>query len=105
VSGTFGPAAGTGTGADLSAWARACVSGGSRSVLGTGLDAKVDLIIDGDQARERPVLAHAELVVNGHMVRAHATAGTMRAAVDLLTTCLRERLERRAPFQEDSTTP
>ena len=76
-----------------------------RWVLGTALNAKVDLIVDEDQASERLVIALAELVVHGQTVQGHATATTVRGSIDLLATRLRGHLGRCAPFQEDTTTP
>lgn len=61
---------------------------------GPVLSARVDLIAYADPARDRPALAKGELNVNGRMVRAHADAETMPAAVDALQARLRDRLER-----------
>lgn len=71
-----------------------------RLVSGPVLFARVDLVVHQDPARERPALVKAELDVNGHLVRAHAAASTVRAAVDLLEARLRERLERLGHLQE-----
>jgi hypothetical protein len=52
------------------------------------------LIAYADPARERPALAKAELDIDGKIVRAHAEAETMAAAVDALQARLRHRLDR-----------
>jgi len=56
--------------------------------------ARVDLISHADPARDRSASAKGELNVNGRMVRAHADAETVTAAVDALQARLRDRLER-----------
>ena len=58
------------------------------------LFAKVDLVVHGDPARERPASAKAELDLNGRVVRAHATAAAVPEAVDLLQARLRDRIDR-----------
>ena len=60
---------------------------------------KVDLIAHADPARERPASAKAELDVNGHVIRAHATGSTMFEAIDCLEARLRRRIERSAHLQ------
>jgi ribosome-associated translation inhibitor RaiA len=71
----------------------------SRSAPGSVLTARVDLISYAGPARDRPALAKGELNVNGRMVRAHADAETMPAAVDALQARLRDRLERLADLE------
>jgi ribosome-associated translation inhibitor RaiA len=65
-----------------------------QSVSGLMRSARVDLIAHADPARERPALAKAELDLDGKIVRAHAEAATMVAAVDALQARLRHRLDR-----------
>jgi hypothetical protein len=65
------------------------------------LFARIELTEHGDQARERPAFAKAELDVNGRVVRAHAAAGTMFEAIDLLESRLRGRVERAAHHDSD----
>ena len=60
------------------------------------LYAKVDLIASANPAHEHPAQAKAEFDVNGQVVRAHAEASTMPAAIDELESRLRTRLERSA---------
>jgi ribosome-associated translation inhibitor RaiA len=45
---------------------------------------------------ERPAIAKANLDLNGQLIRAQATAATMREAVDRMSDRLRIRLERTA---------
>lgn len=71
----------------------------SRIAPGSVFMARVDLIGYADPARDRPALAKGELNVNGRMVRAHADAETMPAAVDALQARLRHRLERLADLE------
>jgi ribosome-associated translation inhibitor RaiA len=66
----------------------------ARSVLGPVRSARVDLIAYADPARKQSALAKAELDIDGKIVRAHAEAQTMAAAVDALQGRLRHRLER-----------
>lgn len=56
------------------------------------LHARVRISRLGNPARERPVVAQANLDVNGRMVRAQFRAGTAKEAVDLLRDRLRRRL-------------
>ena len=72
--------------------------------------ARVDLEIHTNPSRELKASVRAELDVDGHMVRAHADAETIRAAIDLLEDRLRDQLDRlgnryqeqrRRPRQED----
>lgn len=58
------------------------------------LFARLDLDVHGDPAREQPAFAKAELDLDGHVVRAHATASTMLEAIDALDARFRARLER-----------
>jgi ribosome-associated translation inhibitor RaiA len=46
-----------------------------------------------DPAVERPAVAEATLEVSGHPLRAHAAAGQLEEAVDLLEDRLRQQLE------------
>jgi len=60
------------------------------------LQAHVKLTRHRDPAVQRPVVAQANLDVDGRLVRAQVQAETAREAVDLLATRLRRRLERAA---------
>jgi ribosome-associated translation inhibitor RaiA len=64
------------------------------------LSARVRLTRLGDPAVPRPVLAQANLDVNGRIVRAQTEAETAREAVDRLEKRLRHRLERIAQHRE-----
>jgi hypothetical protein len=64
------------------------------------LYARVKLARSADPAVSRPVLAQANLDVNGRQLRAHVAAATMREAVDLLQARLRERHARLARYRE-----
>lgn len=75
------------------AYARDKIAHLQKLAPGPVLFAKVDLVAEGDPARERPSVAEAALDVNGQPVRAHVAAGTMFEAVDLLEARLRRRLE------------
>jgi len=55
---------------------------------------RVELTLHDDPARAKPAFATAELDVNGHLVRAHVAAATMRETVDLLEARLAARMER-----------
>jgi ribosome-associated translation inhibitor RaiA len=57
------------------------------------LYAKIDLIAHADPARDLHALAKAELDLSGTIVRAHAEAQTMLAAIDLLEARLAARFE------------
>lgn len=81
------------SGADR-AYAREKVAHVRRFAPGPVLYARVDLTAHADPARERPCFVKAELDVNGHLVRARVSAGTMPEAIDLLADRLGERLER-----------
>lgn len=63
------------------------------------LYARVKLNRKADPAVSRPVLAQANLDVNGRQLRAQVTATTMREAVDLLQARLRERHTRLARYR------
>lgn len=63
------------------------------------LSARVRLSRHGDRAR--PVVAQANLDVNGRPVRAQVEAASAREATDLLADVLRHRLERLAPHRLD----
>jgi len=69
------------------------ISGLDKFAGGPVLFAKVDLIAHPDPARGRGALAKAEFDVNGRMVRAHAEARTMHAAIDELESRLGGRLK------------
>ncbi|OCB49764.1 integrase [Mycobacterium vulneris] len=58
------------------------------------LHARVRLTRHGDPAVERPVVAQANLDVNGRLVRAQAVGVNAREAIDRLQLRLRSRLER-----------
>jgi ribosome-associated translation inhibitor RaiA len=55
---------------------------------------RVELTLHDDPARPKPAFGSAELDVNGHLVRAHVAAATMRETVDLLEARLADRMER-----------
>lgn len=58
------------------------------------LSATVVLTRHQDPARSNPVTAHANIDVNGHLIRLEVEAATPRAAVDSLVDGLRGRLNR-----------
>jgi ribosome-associated translation inhibitor RaiA len=60
------------------------------------LHARITLCQAGDPAVARPAHAKAGLEVDGHFLRAHVAAATMREAVDALYDRLRHRLDRLA---------
>ncbi|OBH89900.1 HPF/RaiA family ribosome-associated protein [Mycobacterium scrofulaceum] len=64
------------------------------------LHARVRLTRHRDKAVQRPVVAQANLDVDGRPVRAQVQADTAREAVDLLAARLRRRLERAAEHRE-----
>ena len=64
------------------------------------LHARVKLIRHRDPAVQRPVVAQANLDVDGRLIRAQVQAETAREAVDLLAARLRRRLERAAGHWE-----
>jgi Sigma 54 modulation/S30EA ribosomal protein C terminus len=64
------------------------------------LHARVKLTRHHDPAVERPVLAQANLDVNGRLVRAQIDGATASEAIDLLESRLRHRLERIAEHWE-----
>ncbi len=64
------------------------------------LQARVKLTRHRDPAVQRPVVAQANLDVDGRLVRAQVQAETAREAVDLLAARLRRRLERAAEHWE-----
>jgi len=57
------------------------------------LQVRVELQRHPNPSLERPALAKGTIDVNGHIVRAQATAATMDEAIDLLEARLRRRLE------------
>jgi ribosome-associated translation inhibitor RaiA len=57
------------------------------------LFARIKLERMADPAVERPAVAEATLEVSGHLLRAHAAAGRLEEAVDLLEDRLRQQLE------------
>jgi ribosome-associated translation inhibitor RaiA len=65
------------------------------------LAARVRLVHHGDPALRHPVVAQANLDVNGQPVRAQAEGATCWEAIDLLQPRLRTRLERIAEQWED----
>ena len=60
------------------------------------LSARVTLAVAGDPAVARPALAQATVDMNGRVVRAQASAETMRAAIEQMTARLQVRLGRAA---------
>ncbi len=64
------------------------------------LHATVKLSQHGDPAIERPVIAQANLDVDGRLVRAQVEGATAREAIDRLDAALRHRLERAAAHWE-----
>lgn len=62
--------------------------------------AHVKLTRHGDPAQERPVIAQANLDVDGRLVRAQAQGDTAREAIDRLDDRLRSRLRRAAEHWE-----
>ena len=64
------------------------------------LHARVRLSRHGDPAVDRPVIAQANLDVNGRMVRAQAQGASAAEAIDRLEARLRRRLERSAEHWE-----
>lgn len=62
--------------------------------------ARVRLTVSHDPAVPRPCGARAQLDVDGRAVRAHASAASLREAVDALDARLRDRLERLLPDWE-----
>ena len=60
------------------------------------LSARVTLTRHRDPAVARPVVAQANLDVNGRLIRAQVSAGTAREAIDLLSDRLRRQLEHTA---------
>src|SRR5215469_1818358 len=61
------------------------------------LFARIMLTMAADPAVDRPATAWAMVSVNGRLVRASGTGGTMNDAIGQLTTRLRIRLERAWP--------
>ncbi|WP_422747886.1 sigma 54 modulation/S30EA ribosomal C-terminal domain-containing protein [Mycobacterium sp. WMMD1722] len=64
------------------------------------LDARVRLTKHADPAVEQPVVAQANLDVDGRMVRAQVQGATAREAIDRLEARLRRRLDRAAQHWE-----
>jgi hypothetical protein len=60
------------------------------------LFARVRLTMAADPAVERPAIAQANIDLSGRLIRAQATAATMRQAIDLMHDRLRVRLEHAA---------
>lgn len=60
------------------------------------LSARVTLAVAGDPAVARPALAQATIDLNGRVVRAAASAETMRAAIEQMAARLQVRLGRAA---------
>jgi hypothetical protein len=61
---------------------------------GPVLFTRVELALDPDPACERPASATVEFDLNGHVLRARASAATTFAAVDALENQVRRRFER-----------
>ncbi|MCH9736583.1 MAG: HPF/RaiA family ribosome-associated protein [Actinomycetia bacterium] len=81
-------------------YARRKIGGLGRLTHRPVLYARVKLTRHGDPAVERPVVAQANLDVEGRLVRAQVQGATVREAVDLLEARLRQRLERTAEHWE-----
>src|SRR5690606_10464120 len=62
--------------------------------------AHVKLTRHGNPAQERPVIAQANLDVDGRLIRAQAEGDTAREAIDRLDDRLRRRLRRAAEIWE-----
>lgn len=74
-------------------YARRKISGLGRFSHQPVLYARVKLTQLPDPAVERPMIAQANVDVNGQLVRAHAAAATAREAIDRLEARLRRQLE------------
>lgn len=87
---------GAGVADDLVAYARKKVGHALTHTGSSVLHARVRVTRHGDPARDRPVLAQANVNVNGRPVRVQVEATTPREAVDLLVDRLDHRLEQLA---------
>lgn len=81
-------------------YARSKIGGVARFTGRPVLQARVRLSRHPDPAVPRPVVAQANLDVDGHLVRAQVEAATAREAIDLLEARLKRRLERTAEHWE-----
>lgn len=84
----------------IDAYVQDKIGGLSRLTHQPVLHARVRLSKHADPAVDHPVVAQANLDVNGRIVRAHVQGETAREAVDRLEARLRHRLERVAERQE-----
>ncbi|MGD9618481.1 MAG: sigma 54 modulation/S30EA ribosomal C-terminal domain-containing protein [Mycolicibacterium sp.] len=82
------------------AYARSKIAGVARFTRRPVRQARVRLSRHADPAVHRPVVAQANLDVDGRIVRAQVEAVTAREAIDLLEARLRRRLERTAEHWE-----
>jgi ribosome-associated translation inhibitor RaiA len=64
------------------------------------LHVEIKLGMARDHAVERPASAEVTLNVNGHPIRAHVAARSLRVAVDLLEPRLRRRLDHRVAHRD-----
>ncbi|MGE2691844.1 ribosome hibernation promotion factor [Mycolicibacterium pulveris] len=81
-------------------YAKAKISGLGRFAHRPVRHANVKLTRHGDPAQERPVIAQANLDVDGRLIRAEAQGDTAREAIDRLDDRLRGRLRRAAEHWE-----
>jgi ribosome-associated translation inhibitor RaiA len=79
---------------NLGRYAREQIGGLDRIVKSPILGAHVVLTQEANPSMERPARAQAEIDVNGHIVRGHVAASSMRAAVDDLAEHMRRQLDR-----------
>jgi hypothetical protein len=66
------------------------------------LSARVRLTLAPDPAVERPAMAQAVLDLDGHLLRAHTAAPTMREAIDRMEDRLVDQLDRLVPDWEST---
>jgi hypothetical protein len=86
--------------ADVYDYARRKVTAAAAHAREPVLFARVRVTRHRDPAVRRPVVAQANVDVDGRLVRAQVAAATAREAVDLLQDRLRARLDRRAPHRK-----
>lgn len=85
---------------EIADYARSKIGGLGRFSHQPVLSARVKLRKLPDPAVERPMIAQANVDVNGQLVRAEVAAGTAREAIDRLEARLRRQLERIAEHWE-----
>jgi hypothetical protein len=85
---------------DAAEYAKSKVTGLARRTRRPVTHARVRLTRHGDPAVDRPVVAQANLDVDGRMVRAQADGATAREAIDRLEARLRSNLARAADHWE-----